>query len=33
VRDIVFVGVVLGFFAIAVLFVYACRIMLGEGRQ
>jgi hypothetical protein len=33
VRDIVFVGLVLGFFAIAVLFVYACRIMLDEGRR
>jgi hypothetical protein len=33
VRDIVFVSLFLGFFAIAVLFVYACRIMLGEGRQ
>jgi hypothetical protein len=33
VRDIIFVGVVLGFFAIAVLFVYACQLILGERRQ
>jgi hypothetical protein len=33
VRDIVFVGVVLGFFAVAVLFVYACELILGERRQ
>jgi hypothetical protein len=32
VRDIVFVGVVIGFFAIAVLFVYACQLMLEERR-
>lgn len=32
-RDIVFVAVVVGFFVIAVLFVYACQLMLGEGRQ
>jgi hypothetical protein len=33
VRDIVFMGVVLGFFALAVLFVYACQLMLGERRR
>jgi hypothetical protein len=33
VRDLVFVAVVLAFFAIAVLFVYACGLMLGEERE
>jgi hypothetical protein len=33
VRDLVFVAVVLAFFSIAVLFVYACGLMLGEERE
>jgi hypothetical protein len=33
VRDIVFVAIVLAFFAIAVLFVYACGLMLGQESE
>jgi hypothetical protein len=33
VRDIVFLAVVLAFFAIAVLFVYACGLMLGRESE
>jgi len=33
VRDVVFVAVVLAFFVIAVLFVYACALMLGQEGE
>jgi hypothetical protein len=33
VRGIIFVGVVLGFFTIAVLFVYACQLIARERRR
>lgn len=31
-RDVLFLGVVIAFFSLAVLFVYACGLVLGERR-